>query len=287
MHCLPAHRGEEGDERNHRRSAIGGVRRSGEPATRAVRPFSPGVSRERGRAGLPARAGSRFRSAVRSAAGGPARSIGQARRRINAGARGASPARACRARRRGDLRPRHAPRFRTQARRAAYRADEERGPLDLVAADYYGAEAGRPAGVRSFARLDGERFSSLSEVPPSFEAMAGEGVVAITIEPRQGDQRYQGIVSLAPQSIAATAEAYFAQSEQLPTAIRLAAAPVYVPGKAGSHWLAGGLMLQATPEGRVDAHDWERLAAFLATVGGHGVGRCLAGGRDASMALVP
>ena len=140
------------------------------------------------------------------------------------------------------------------------------GPLDLVAADYYGAEGGRPAGVRSFARLDEERFSSLSEVPPSFEAMAGEGVVAITIEPRHGDQRYQGIVSLAPQSIAATAEAYFAQSEQLPTAIRLAAAPVYVPGKAGSHWLAGGLMLQATPEGRVDAHDWERLAAFLATV---------------------
>ena len=25
-------------------------------------------------------------------------------------------------------------------------------------------------------------------------------------------------------------------------------------------------MLQATPEGRVDAHDWDRLAAFLATV---------------------
>jgi molecular chaperone Hsp33 len=139
------------------------------------------------------------------------------------------------------------------------------GPLDLVAADYYGAEADRPAGVRSYARLDEQRFASLTDTP-SFEDMAGEGVVAITIEPRQGDQRYQGIVSLVPQSLAATAEAYFAQSEQLPTAIRLAAAPVYVPGKAGSHWLAGGLMLQATPEGRVDAHDWERLAAFLATV---------------------
>jgi molecular chaperone Hsp33 len=139
------------------------------------------------------------------------------------------------------------------------------GPLDLVAADYYGAEADRPAGVRSFARLDEQRFASLSDAP-SFEAMAGEGIVAITIEPRQGEQRYQGIVALAPQSIAASAEAYFAQSEQLPTAIRLAAAPVYVPGKAGSHWIAGGLMLQATPEGRVDARDWERLAAFLTTV---------------------
>lgn len=140
------------------------------------------------------------------------------------------------------------------------------GPLDLIAADYYGAENGRPAGVRSYARLDERRFASLGNAKPSFGAMAGEGVVAITIEPRTGEQRYQGIVSLAPESIAASAEAYFAQSEQLPTAIRLAAAPVYERGKAGSHWIAGGLMLQATPEGRTDADDWARLAAFLSTV---------------------
>ena len=140
------------------------------------------------------------------------------------------------------------------------------GPLDLVAADYYGAESDRPAGVRSFARLDEQRFASLGAAQPSFEAMAGEGVVAITIEPKTGGQRYQGIASLAQASIAASAEAYFAQSEQLRTAIRLAAAPVYAPGKSGSQWVAGGLMLQALPEGRVDADDWERLSAFLATV---------------------
>lgn len=140
------------------------------------------------------------------------------------------------------------------------------GPLDLVAADYYGAQNGQPAGVRSYARLDEGRFASLGNVCPSFGALAGEGVVAITIEPRTGDQRYQGIVSLAPESIAASAEAYFAQSEQLPTAIRLAAAPVYEPGKSGSHWIAGGLMLQATPEGRTDADDWTRLASFLSSV---------------------
>jgi molecular chaperone Hsp33 len=140
------------------------------------------------------------------------------------------------------------------------------GPLDLVAADYYGPEAKKPAGIRSYARLDEQRYASLGQTRPSFEALAGEGVVAITIESRADGQRYQGITALVQESIAASAEAYFSQSEQLPTAIRLAAAPVYAPRQARSHWVAGGLMLQATPHGHVDVDDWERLAAFLATV---------------------
>lgn len=139
------------------------------------------------------------------------------------------------------------------------------GPLDMIAADYYGAEADRPAGVRSYARLDEARFASLDK--PSFSALAGSGVVAITIEPRRGGQNYQGIVQLAAGSIAASAEAYFAQSEQLPTAIRLAAAPLYEPGRRQAHWRAGGVMLQATPDSHVDADDWERLAAFIGTLG--------------------
>jgi molecular chaperone Hsp33 len=140
------------------------------------------------------------------------------------------------------------------------------GPLDLVAADYYGAEQDRPAGIRSYARFDETRFAALNDNPPSFESMTGDGVVAITIEPKAGSQRYQGIVSLAQDSIAASAEAYFAQSEQLPTAIRLAAAPVFEPGNPRTQWVAGGLMLQATPDGRVDADDWQRLAAHVATL---------------------
>lgn len=140
------------------------------------------------------------------------------------------------------------------------------GPLDLVATDYYGAEDDRPAGIRSYARLDESRFAALGAQHPSFEQITGDGVVAITIEPKSGGQRYQGIVSLAQASIAASAEAYFAQSEQLPTAIRLAAAPVLEPGNPRLQWLAGGLMLQATPEGRIDADDWDRLASYVATL---------------------
>ncbi len=138
------------------------------------------------------------------------------------------------------------------------------GPLDLVTADYFSADAARPAGVRAYARLDEGRFASLGDA--SFASLVGSGVVVITIEPNEGGKNYQGIVSLEPDSIATSAEAYFAQSEQLPTAIRLAGAPVYERGHAGAHWRAGGMLLQATPESRVDADDWERLATFLATL---------------------
>ncbi len=138
------------------------------------------------------------------------------------------------------------------------------GPLDLVTVDYYGAEENRPAALRGYARLDPATFAAQSA--PSFEQLAGKGALAITIEPRLGGNTYQGIVELSPAGIAASAETYFAQSEQLPTMIRLAAAPVYTPGVAEPHWRAGGLMLQATPERHRDEDEWERLSLFLKTV---------------------
>jgi molecular chaperone Hsp33 len=140
------------------------------------------------------------------------------------------------------------------------------GPLDLVTADYYGVESGRPRGVRGFARLDAARTTA----DESFAALAGTGAMAITIEPKRGAKAYQGIVELSPDGIAASAETYFAQSEQLPTAIRLAAAPLYVAGDKEPRWRAGGLMLQLTPDAARDAarneDDWNRLSLLLKTV---------------------
>lgn len=143
------------------------------------------------------------------------------------------------------------------------------GPLDLVTADYYGADEARGRGVRGYARLDDDRFGALDGF--AFETLAGKGAMAITIEPTRGGQTYQGIVQLSGDGIAASAETYFAQSEQLPTVIRLAAAPLYVAGDPQPHWRAGGIMLQMTPESakagmesRTD--DWERLSLLLRTV---------------------
>jgi molecular chaperone Hsp33 len=151
------------------------------------------------------------------------------------------------------------------------------GPLDLVAADYYGAEAsdadagtaGRPAGLRGYARLDAARFEALGEAAPGFARAAGSGALAITIEPRRGGNTYQGIVALAPEGVAESAQTYFAQSEQLPTMIRLAAVPVVEPAKGKgmeTHWRAAGLMLQSIPEKPPGEDDWRRLGFILDTL---------------------
>jgi molecular chaperone Hsp33 len=146
------------------------------------------------------------------------------------------------------------------------------GPLDLVAADYYGEGEGSERGVRGYARLDAARFKDLKA--PNFTALVGKGSLAITIEPRLGGQTYQGIVALSDQGIAASAESYFAQSEQLPTVLRLAAAPLFKAGEKAPHWRAAGIMLQMTPDAAKPgapeelrtSDDWERLSLLLKTV---------------------
>ena len=139
------------------------------------------------------------------------------------------------------------------------------GPLDMIAADYYGASDGKPKGVRGYARLDQTKYATFG-AEPSFAALVGAGSLAITIEPTRGGQTYQGIVELSPKGIAASAETYFEQSEQLPTLIRLAAAPVFTPGSREPAWRAAGLMLQVTPGATRHGDDWDRLSTLAATV---------------------
>jgi molecular chaperone Hsp33 len=140
------------------------------------------------------------------------------------------------------------------------------GPLNLVVSDFFAG-----GGLRGYARLDSARLDA-SAHDAGFAALAGEGVLAITIEPKTGVNAYQGIVPLASEGLAASAEAYFDQSEQLATALRLAAGPIYRAGTLENNqsrgWCAGGLMVQATPEaGDLRASDdWQRIALFLETV---------------------
>ncbi|TOL41919.1 redox-regulated molecular chaperone Hsp33, partial [Vibrio parahaemolyticus] len=68
----------------------------------------------------------------------------------------------------------------------------------------------------------------------------GNGFIVITITPTQGE-RYQGIVAIEGDSIEESIDAYFRQSEQLPT--RLFIRVGEVDGKA----TAGGMLLQVLP----------------------------------------
>jgi molecular chaperone Hsp33 len=79
------------------------------------------------------------------------------------------------------------------------------------------AECSYNAQVRAIARVDGELPDTTD-----FSKLLEQGRLALTLEPAQG-QRYQGVVPLEESSLAGCLEAYFRQSEQLPTRLYLAA----------------------------------------------------------------
>lgn len=141
------------------------------------------------------------------------------------------------------------------------------GPLDLLVTDYFagGERNKRQGGLRGYARLDEKAHGGLDR-PADFASLTGKGVLAITIEPKLGAQAYQGLVPLSQEGLAASAQLYFSQSEQLPTRLRLAAAPIYRAG-IGHGWRAGGLMVQALPgraPGEIESSDdWRRVGLFL------------------------
>ncbi|WP_299139767.1 Hsp33 family molecular chaperone HslO [uncultured Tateyamaria sp.] len=120
---------------------------------------------------------------------------------------------------------------------------QSKGPVRMIATDYYGPEnEGDAARIRAYASYDADR---LTDGAP-FDQV-GEGYFAIMIDQGQGMTPYQGITPLAGGSLAACAEAYFAQSEQLPTRFQLSFGRSMEPGVA-EHWRAGGIMLQHMPK---------------------------------------
>ncbi|HET7409167.1 MAG TPA: Hsp33 family molecular chaperone HslO [Paracoccaceae bacterium] len=119
------------------------------------------------------------------------------------------------------------------------------GPVRLIATDYYAPErAGEPAQVRAYAGFDLGDVASSRLAP--FE-MLGTGAFAVTIDQGPGMRPYQGITPLAGGSLAACAEMYFAQSEQLATRFAVLGAEAQEPG-GPPHWRGAGLMMQQMPD---------------------------------------
>lgn len=118
------------------------------------------------------------------------------------------------------------------------------GPARLIATDYYApSEDGEPARLRAYASFDADR---LAEGDRPFD-LVGRGYFAILIDQGEGTEPYQGITPLEGGSLAACAETYFAQSEQLPTRFMLAYGRSLLPGEV-ERWRAGGMMLQHMPK---------------------------------------
>jgi molecular chaperone Hsp33 len=141
-------------------------------------------------------------------------------------------------------------------------AQTESGIVDLMVCDYKHGE------LRGYIRHDRERLADAGP-SPSLTTLFGKGYLAITFDHPVMKERYQGIVPLDGDSLAAAAQSFFAQSEQIPSLVRLAAE------KRDGHWIAGGLLLQHLPEGeegrerlhtRLDHPDWPHVAILAGSV---------------------
>lgn len=141
-------------------------------------------------------------------------------------------------------------------------AQTEGGMIDLMVCDYLGGE------LRGYVRHDPERLAGGSR-DPTLQQLFGKGYLAITFDQPVARERYQGIVPLEGKNLGEAAQSYFAQSEQIPSLVRLAAE------KRDGHWFAGGLLLQHLPEGeegrerlhtRLDHPDWPHVAILGGSV---------------------
>lgn len=141
-------------------------------------------------------------------------------------------------------------------------AQTQNGIIDLMVCDFLRGE------LRGYVRYDKERLADAS-MNPGLAELFGDGYLAITFDQPVSNERYQGIVPLEGKNLADAAQSYFAQSEQIPSLVRLAAE------KRDGHWHAGGLLLQHLPEGedgrerlhtRLDHPDWPHVAIMGGSV---------------------
>ena len=141
-------------------------------------------------------------------------------------------------------------------------AQTEGGIVELLVCDYRSGE------LRGYVRHDAERLAQLG-ANPSLYALFGKGYLAITFDVASTKQRYQGIVPLEGSTLAEACENYFAQSEQVPTLIRVAVR------SSSSGCVAGGLLVQHLAEGeegrerlhvRMDHPEWDHVAALAGSI---------------------
>jgi molecular chaperone Hsp33 len=115
------------------------------------------------------------------------------------------------------------------------------GPVSMLVADF-----ASPHGVRGVARFNKEAVAALGPNPTEAQLM-GEGYLAMTVDQGSDMDRYQGIVPLGNGTLADAAHTYFAQSEQIPTRLHLAAGPLQMKGDKALHWRAGAILIQHLP----------------------------------------
>ncbi len=132
--------------------------------------------------------------------------------------------------------------------------------------------------IRGYAEYDELKLKAAAN--HDFKSLVGEGYLAITLDPGEGMERYQGIVGLEGNSLLDSLRSYFVASEQVDMACKIFIGQNYgADGK--NRWVGGGIMVQKLPEEggtrgpgqiRLDSvnpltveDNWNRASAFVST----------------------
>lgn len=142
------------------------------------------------------------------------------------------------------------------------------GPVPLLV-----AEARSDGGVRGYLRLDKAKWDNLDRINkgqrPHIPQVLGAGVLALLLQPNDPDQQpWQSLVPIEGATLADCAQTWFAQSDQIPTRVRLAVAEISEPGGT-KRWRSGGAMIQqvAADRSRGDTTEqWDNARHLFDTI---------------------
>ncbi|MEM9232833.1 MAG: Hsp33 family molecular chaperone [Pseudomonadota bacterium] len=147
------------------------------------------------------------------------------------------------------------------------------GPVSTLVADYSADGA-----LRATAMIrEGSEETAAKAKGPELHYLLRKGHIVMTIDQGPEMERYQGVTPLDGPNLAKATISYFAQSEQIPTAVELAVGRVH-DAEGKESWRAGGIMVQFVPgEGgerergeavlleEDDREAWNRAATLLET----------------------
>lgn len=115
------------------------------------------------------------------------------------------------------------------------------GPVSMLAVDM--TADGK---MRGYSRFDEqavtEAYKKVREGAAAVPAFFKDGTLSFHVE--TGDQNYQGITALDQPTLSDCVLAYFRQSEQIDTALKIEVAS---PSQTGKGWIGAALMLQRLP----------------------------------------
>ncbi len=139
-----------------------------------------------------------------------------------------------------------------------------KGAISLLVADCTSDGA-----IRGYARWDEAMLKEilLDSRAPGANTLLGGGTFSMTIDQGRDMDQYQGLAEIEGDKLSDCAEHYFAQSEQIPTEIKLACGQSL--DASGTHWRGGGMMIQkvAGDTARGDTDDaWTTARSLFSTL---------------------